>query len=148
MSVEILAMGDWGAPPNMPDPDDVPKVRALQNQVASAMADYARKLAEKGTPLSAVFGLGDNFYGRLDGPDDPRFQERLEKLYPPADLNVPFYFALGNHDYEDYKFQNWKHEIAYAKQHPESRWKWPAADGVTWFRQDFPSDEPIVIGTS
>ena len=99
MNIELFALGDWGAPPEMEDSLDVHRVRKLQEQVARAMSEASAKLTADGTPLSAVLALGDNFYGRLDGPDDARFKNRLEELYPQESLRVPFYFVLGNHDY-------------------------------------------------
>lgn len=144
MNVEIFALGDWGAPLEMSNEDDVARVHRLQNMVARGMADYAKQLAADGRPLTAVFGLGDNFYGGLSGPKDVRFKERFEELYDPVALAAPFYFVLGNHDYEDKPRKNWLHEIAYAKDNPSSRWKWPAAEGATWFRKDFPLGDSVL----
>jgi hypothetical protein len=141
--VELFAVGDWGAPPDI-KPKDVITLHRLQDEVAKAMADYARDLAAKGQPLTAVLALGDNFYGRLDGPTDARFQQSFENLYPVADLNVPFYFVLGNHEYEDFHGLNGQHEIAYARNNPASRWKWPAVGNQTWYQQDFPGNDPLV----
>jgi len=42
--------------------------------------------------------LGDNFYDEgVDGVTDEQFQTKFEQPY--ADLDFPFYVALGNHDY-------------------------------------------------
>ena len=47
--------------------------------------------------LFAIY-LGDNFYeSGVDGVSDPQFQTKFEEPY--ADLDFPFYIAMGNHDY-------------------------------------------------
>jgi tartrate-resistant acid phosphatase type 5 len=45
-----------------------------------------------------ALGLGDNIYyaGPVVGPDDPQFMTGFE--IPYADLDFPFFMALGNHD--------------------------------------------------
>lgn len=140
--MNLLAMGDWGAPRRTNDPDDAATLKNFQDRVAAAMADYATKSAAKGSPISAVLPLGDNFYADfkedgLQGPDDARFKTRFEDLYPKPALDVPFYFAIGNHDYEDGDRQSWKHQIAYARREPVGRWQFPADKDATWYRKDF-----------
>jgi hypothetical protein len=145
--INLLAMGDWGAPPRASKPEDTPRKKALQELVASAMTDYATKAAAAGTPIDAVLPLGDNFYAdiKADGlkdENDPRFTERFEKLYPASALNVPFYFVIGNHDYEDGNGHEWDYQIQYSKR-PKGgdvtgRWTFPAeSDEATWYRKDF-----------
>lgn len=142
--VNLLAMGDWGAPPHTKDDAaDAKRLRKSQDGVAAAMADYASRSAEAGSPIDAVLPMGDNFYAEskkdgLKGPDDTRFKTRFEDLYPKAVLDVPFYFALGNHDYEDGDDQSWKHQIDYARSSPTGRWQFPAEGDATWYRRDFP----------
>ncbi|HET6251790.1 MAG TPA: ankyrin repeat domain-containing protein [Tepidisphaeraceae bacterium] len=119
--LNLLAMGDWG--------EGVP----AQKQVAGAMADY---VAANGGKFSGLLSAGDNFYVPLTGVDDPVWQNLFEKMYDPQRLNFPFYIALGNHDYDQKKFQI---EFDYAKQHPDSRWKQPGR----WFRVDLPKDAPL-----
>lgn len=144
----MLALGDWGAPPKTHDPGDADILRKAQNRVAAAMTDYAGKLTAAGSRLNAVLPLGDNFYGGLKDENDPRLEERLEKLYPRPSLDVPFFFALGNHDYEDGDRKGWKHQIAYAGKSagssPPGRWLFPAEVGATWYRQDFPATNPLL----
>jgi len=146
--VNLLALGDWGAPPKTGDPKDAARLRTTQDRVAAAMIDYATKLSAIGPRLDAVMALGDNFYGELKDEHDLRFQERFEDLYTKPALDVPFLFALGNHDYEDGDRDGWKRQIAYAKKVTEStppgRWRFPAAGDATWYRQDFPSQSPFV----
>jgi hypothetical protein len=121
--VDLLAIGDWGAP-TAPIPKegltagDVKRLGGFQDEVAKAMADYAKSQAARQQPITAVLALGDNFYGALTGPADKRFQDRFEKLYSKVDLNVPFHFVIGNHDYEDSPRNNFQHQIAYARSTP------------------------------
>ncbi len=98
------------------------------------MAAYVEK--EK-TPFDGLLSAGDNFYVPLNGVDDPVWQDLFEKMYDARRLNFPFYISLGNHDYSQKKYL-W--ELAYAKQHPESRWKLPSR----WYRLDLPAKEPLV----
>jgi tartrate-resistant acid phosphatase type 5 len=120
--VNLLAMGDWGAN------------NAFQRQIASSMKTY---VAGKHIPLDAVLLVGDNFYVRLRGTDDPMWQTVFERMYDPAVFNAPFYAVFGNHDYEHGKAQI---EFQYAVDHPDSRWKLPAL----WYRRDIPADHPLV----
>lgn len=126
-------------------------MKLLQERVAAAMTDYATKLQLAGVRLDAVLALGDNFYGPLKSEDDKRFADRFENLYPKPALDSPFYFALGNHDYEDDKHvkdpakKNWKHELAYARAHPDGRWRFPAVGDATWYRLDFPSGQQPLL---
>jgi len=120
--VNLLAMGDWGAN------------NSFQRHVASAMRSY---LLNNHIHLDAVLLVGDNFYVRLRGTDDPLWQTVFEHMYDPAVFNAPFYATLGNHDYEHGKAQI---EFDYSREHPESRWKLPAL----WYRRDIPDDHPLV----
>jgi hypothetical protein len=120
--LELLAMGDWG--------EDTPAQRA----VASAMADYVRPMT---SPPITLLLLGDNFYFRLTGVDDPRWQSVFEDVYDKTVLTMPFYACLGNHDYDG---DNCRIELEYARLHPQSRFKLPAE----WYRVDLPRDKPLV----
>ena len=121
-ALHLLAMGDWG--------EDT----AAQRQVAAAMANDAKTAAN---PIADVLLLGDNFYFKLTGPNDPRWQTLFEQMYDPTALAVPFYASLGNHDYDG---NNLQFELAYARQHAESRFKLPDA----WYRVDLPKEHPLV----
>jgi hypothetical protein len=115
-------MGDWG--------EDT----AAQRQVAAAMVNY--KKTDRNS-LAALLLLGDNFYFQLTGVNDPRWQTVFEQVYDPKALDVPFYACLGNHDYDG---NNLAIELAYSRQHPESRFKLAAE----WYRIDLPRDRPMV----
>lgn len=119
---ELIGMGDWG--------EDT----AAQRQVADELSKFAR--AEP-VPLAAVLLCGDNFYFKLTGIDDPRWSTLFEHMYDPRTLDVPFYACLGNHDYDG---NNLQIELAYARRHPDSRFKLPGE----WYRVDLPRDRPLV----
>jgi len=122
--VQLLAFGDWGWPGS-----------AAQRSDARRMTDYA---LENHVRFDAALLLGDNFYGRLrGGVDDARWRVEFEDMYDAKSLPMPFYAALGNHDYSG---RNVETELVYAKRHPESRWKLPAR----WYRIELPPDKPLV----
>src|SRR5579884_3533334 len=116
-------MGDWG--------EDTP----AQRKVAQAMARYVLPDEDRGS-FKAVLLAGDNFYFKLTGVDDPRWQTLFEQMYDPKVLTMPFYSCLGNHDYDG---NNLQIELAYAKAHPDSRFKLPAR----WYRIDLPTNHPM-----
>lgn len=118
----LLAMGDWG--------EDT----SAQRDVAAAMARYVRG---SNRHFNAVLLLGDNFYFALTGTDDPRWQTVFEQVYDPVALDMPFYACLGNHDYDG---NNFRFELAYAKEHPRSRFKLPAP----WYRLNLPRGTAMV----
>src|SRR5687767_446538 len=77
----FIAMGDTG------------KGNTDQRRVAVAARDVC---AAKGCDF--VLLLGDNIYNAgVDSVTDPQWQTKFEQPY--ADLDLPFYVALGNHDY-------------------------------------------------
>jgi tartrate-resistant acid phosphatase type 5 len=125
--MHLLAFGDYGT-----------KGNADQVAVARAMEEFAKSL---GKPPEAVLAMGDNFYRKLT-PD--RFDKHFEKMYSPEHLNCPFYACVGNHDYgtATYDFQPGKlqMQLDYAKNNPESRWKFPAK----WYSVELPEKNPLV----
>jgi len=124
----MFIFGDWGAVGNI-DP---------QQQVARAMASYA---TEQAVRPSALFLLGDNFYGRLDGgAESPRWQNQFEAMYPASQFSGPCYALLGNHDYNVEPAGKAEAQLAYAAAHPGTRWTMPAK----WYRFDFPQSRPLV----
>ena len=122
--INLLGFGDWGD-------GSTP----VQIATARQMAAYATKSQVR---FDAALLLGDNFYGSMPkGVDDPRWQTEFERMFDPQALPMPFYVALGNHDYEPTKAAA---ELAYAKKNPDSRWKMPAK----WYRVELPADKPLV----
>ncbi len=101
--LNILAVGDTG------------KANQEQYAVGSAMA---RECQQIGCQFSLL--LGDNIYDTgLNSATDSQMVEKFEKPY--ADLNVPFYVALGNHDYGTLA-NEWKkgeYQVQYSKTHPK-----------------------------
>ncbi|HEY5926265.1 MAG TPA: metallophosphoesterase [Kofleriaceae bacterium] len=80
-AVKFIALGDTG------------KGNADQRRVAIAMRDLC---AAKGCDF--VIMLGDNIYDSgVESTTDPQWQTKFEQPY--MDVNLPFYVALGNHDY-------------------------------------------------
>lgn len=83
-SWRFFILGDWG---RCGSPE--------QLAVAEAMA--ARH--EQG-PAEAIFTVGDNFYpDGLASANDAHWQESFHAVYSPALRSLPWYTALGNHDY-------------------------------------------------
>ncbi len=122
--VNLLVFGDWGS-------GGVPE----QKEVAKQAASYAKT---NGIKFDAALLLGDNFYKKMDGGiKDPRWQTEFEQMYDKDILAMPFYAALGNHDYEEKKSQT---QLEYSRLNPESRWKMPAK----WYRVSLPEKNPLV----
>jgi len=124
----MFLLGDWGVVGNI-DP---------QQQVARPMATYAG--AQDVRP-SALFLLGDNFYGQFDGGVEcPRWRTQFEDMYPAAQFGGPCYALLGNHDYNVEPAGKAEAQLAYATAHPGTRWTLPSK----WYRFDFPQQRPLV----
>lgn len=82
--VRAVVMGDFGDPGN----------RTIQEQVAKAIRD-----SHGASPFSLGLTLGDNFYSKgVKNIKDPRWKSIWEEDY--GILRVPFFAALGNHDYK------------------------------------------------
>ena len=103
--VRVVAFGDFGTG------------SAAQMALGKTLASYHSK-----RPFDFGITLGDNFYSvGMESPSDPRWQTQWEQVYGP--LGVPFYAALGNHD--------WGHpdspaaEILYTKQ--TTTWRMPSS---------------------
>jgi hypothetical protein len=124
----FFLLGDWGAKDST----------APQQQVARAMASYAN---DQGIRPAALFLLGDNFYGQLDGGTaSPRWQSQFEDMYPRSQFAGPCYALLGNHDYNVEPAGKMEAQLAYAAAHAGTRWTLPAK----WYRFDFPEERPLV----
>ena len=120
--LNLILMGDWGAH------------NEEQRQVAQAMAEYVRG---SGKRFDAALCVGDNFYVKLKGVDDPQWQTVFEQMYDPEVLDFPFYTVPGNHDYDDGKLAI---ELAYSKQNPDSRFRMPS----NYYRLELPGREPLL----
>ena len=80
----LLIVGDWG------------RDGALhQTEVARKMASAAQRLHARG-----VVSVGDNFYNvGVQSVSDPHWSASFEAVYAAPALQIPWYVALGNHDY-------------------------------------------------
>lgn len=124
-AVNLIAMGDWG------------NGAKSQKEVAGVMSKY---IASVGGSFDGAVLAGDNFYGKLSSTQDKRWKRDFEDMYAPAaGFAFPFYAVAGNHDLEAKKLSI---EMGYARENPQSRWKFPAR----WYRVDLPagSADPMV----
>ncbi len=108
--VRFVAFGDAG------------KGNQGQTDVANAIAT---KCAADGCDFVQL--LGDNIYDDgVSGTDDPQWQSKFEVPY--ANINLPFYVALGNHDYggdgAGYEFDKGDYSVEYTN--ISSKWEMPA----------------------
>ena len=102
---EFLAVGDWGRGSS-----------PSQRRVADAMAAWTAA-----RPARFVISTGDNFYGYgVSSVTDPAWKASYEDVYAAQGLQVPWYVALGNHDYRG----NVEAQIDYSA--TSARWRMPA----------------------
>jgi tartrate-resistant acid phosphatase type 5 len=126
-SSEILMIGDWGYE------DD----HRGQFAVASAMRSYTK---QHNLRPEALFFLGDNWYGALEGgATSPRWKAQFEDIYPAQEFPGPAYSILGNHDYQMFPMSKVDAELEYARS-GKSRFTMPAR----WYTFDFPAKNPLV----
>lgn len=80
----FLVVGDWGRNGN-----------SHQREVAVQMGNAAEILASQ-----CVLSVGDNFYeDGVQTTSDPLWRSSFEAIYSAPSLQIPWYVALGNHDY-------------------------------------------------
>lgn len=104
-SVNFLVIGDWGRDGN-----------AHQREVGEQMGKAAEHLASQ-----CVISVGDNFYeDGVQSTSDPQWRSSFETIYAAPSLQVPWYVALGNHDYRGVP----QAQIDYAK--ISNRWHMPS----------------------
>jgi acid phosphatase len=102
----FLALGDWGV-----------KGGRAQGPVAQAMGRAADE-----TAASFVISAGDNFYpGGVRSIDDPQWKTSFEDVYTAPALQVPWYAALGNHDYRGHP------DVQQAYARTSARWRMPGS---------------------
>ncbi|NOX42478.1 MAG: hypothetical protein GXP19_01905 [Gammaproteobacteria bacterium] len=107
--VKFVAIGDTG------------RGNAGQLEVANAIKT---KCAKNGCDF--VLMLGDNIYNSgVSSINDEQFQTKFENIY--KDLAMPFYMALGNHDYggkgAGYEVIKSIHQVRYTN--VSSKWRMP-----------------------
>jgi len=105
-SIRFITVGDWGS--------QYPKstFNITQKAVAKAMGIVADEL-----PINFIVSVGDNIYpSGVLAANDSKFESYFQKIYTAPSLSVPWYLALGNHDYEGeleqgeikYSGKNWR----------------------------------------
>ena len=83
--LEFLVVGDWGR-----DGSD------HQREVAAQMGKTAKSRVSR-----HVISVGDNFYeDGVQSAADRQWRTSYEHIYSAASLQIPWYVALGNHDYQ------------------------------------------------
>lgn len=104
-SLDFLVLGDWGRDGEF-----------HQRDVAGVMGAVADTMG-----IDFVISTGDNFYNSgVKSVNDPQWMSSFEMVYTSPSLMVPWYAALGNHDYRS----NWQAQVDYTA--TSSRWKMPA----------------------
>jgi hypothetical protein len=105
--VRFVALGDAG------------EGNTAQYEVADAMGAVC---ALRGCDFALY--LGDNFYDAgVDGVDDEQFRTKFEDPY--ADLDFPFWVALGNHDFGEVPLLFWKTDYQVDYTQRSSKWTMP-----------------------
>ena len=104
-ALNFLIVGDWGRDGT-----------AHQREVAAQMGKAAAKLGAR-----HVISVGDNFYENgVQSASDPQWRSSFEDIYSAPSLQIPWYVALGNHDYRGVP----QAQIDYAK--TSNRWRMPS----------------------
>jgi acid phosphatase len=104
-ALDFLVVGDWG------------------RNGASHQRDVAAQMGQAGARLGSrtVFSVGDNFYeDGVRSATDPQWRTSFEDIYTAGALQVPWYVALGNHDYRGVP----QAQLDYAK--TNLRWRMPS----------------------
>lgn len=104
-SLHFFVLSDWGFNGGF-----------SQKDVASEMAKISKLVGVK-----FILTCGDNFqYNGVESVNDPLWFDNYENVYKDSSLQVPWYPALGNHDY----YGSPDAEVAYSAM--SSTWKMPA----------------------
>jgi tartrate-resistant acid phosphatase type 5 len=112
---------------------DVGSASPQQFEVAEAIEEKCNVVGN----CQAVFILGDIIYEEgISSAQDPQLQRKL--IEPYEHINLPFYLALGNHDYLNCATECY---VEFANNNP--KWHFPDR----YYVQDFESISFIVIDT-
>jgi acid phosphatase len=104
-TLNFLIVGDWGR-----------NGTNHQREVAAEMGKTADRLGSR-----CVISVGDNFYENgVQSSTDPQWRSSFEDIYTARSLQVPWYVALGNHDYRGVP----QAQVDYAK--TSARWRMPS----------------------
>lgn len=104
-ALNFLVVGDWG------------------RDGTSHQRDVARQMGKAADSLGCqcVVSVGDNFYyNGVQSSTDPQWRSSYEDIYVARSLQIPWYVALGNHDYRGAP----QAQIDYSK--ISNRWRMPA----------------------
>lgn len=120
-----LGSPDTGPPP----PRQVVRFIAMGDTGEGNMAQYDVSRAVEMVCMvqgcDFVVLLGDNFYDDgVSSVNDSQFRTKFEEPY--ANLQLPFWITLGNHDFGEIPLQFWRtdHQIEYSMM----SWKWNMPD--------------------
>lgn len=103
-STNFLVVGDWGR-----------QGTNHQREVAVQMGKSAAALGSR-----CVVSVGDNFYeDGVASTADPQWRSSFEGIYTAPSLQIPWYVALGNHDYRGSP----QAQLDYTRK--SSRWRMP-----------------------
>ena len=103
-AVNFLVVGDWGR-----------QGTNHQRDVAVQMGKSAAALRSR-----CVISVGDNFYeDGVASTADPQWRSSFEEVYTAPSLQIPWYAALGNHDYRGSP----QAQVAYTRN--STRWRMP-----------------------
>ncbi len=109
-SVRFIAIGDCGKG----DQGQLQVAEAVRQKCAASGCDFVQM-------------LGDNFYqSGVTSVDDPQWQLKFEQPY--ANVTVPFWAVLGNHDYGGSGLGNepWRADVQVAYSMKSNKWRMPA----------------------
>lgn len=103
-AISFLVVGDWGR-------DGAQHQRDVADAMGRAAADAGARF---------IVSVGDNFYeSGVQSADDPQWRSSFETIYTAPSLQIPWFVALGNHDYRG----NPQAQIDYGAK--SQRWKMP-----------------------
>ena len=103
-AMNFLVVGDWGR-----------QGTNHQRDVAVQMGKSAAALGSR-----CVVSVGDNFYeDGVASTADPQWHSSFEEIYTAPSLQIPWYVALGNHDYRGSP----QAQVEYT--HKSARWRMP-----------------------
>lgn len=124
----FLVVGDWGR-------DGTQHQRDVAIQMGKTAGAQRSRF---------VVSVGDNFYDNgVQSASDPQWKSSYEDVYTDAALQVPWYVALGNHDYRG----NPQAQLDYARTSP--RWRMPQRYyQVSGAESGVPQIDLFVIDTS
>eukprot|EP00408_Alexandrium_pacificum_P060640 CAMPEP_0171172786 /NCGR_PEP_ID=MMETSP0790-20130122/9894_1 /TAXON_ID=2925 /ORGANISM="Alexandrium catenella, Strain OF101" /LENGTH=450 /DNA_ID=CAMNT_0011637645 /DNA_START=88 /DNA_END=1438 /DNA_ORIENTATION=+ len=109
----FITLGDWGSVA-LGNPEHTKTVRDVAEQMGKVAAEKAAQF---------VVNVGDNFYHcGIQSTSDKQIEEDYTSVYTAPSLQVPWYSALGNHEYG----YNVDAQVEFTQADPTRRWYMPA----------------------